>query len=317
VTRIEHVCVPRTQDKYLSELQDIAGLTERKVAPIANVDAIKVQSIEGLDLNEYLMYHGAPGTLVSRLMHQGLDPRYAGTHFGKLYGAGIYLATNASKSDIYTTPATNGERCVLVVRACLGEAHLALEACPDLLKPPERDDGRGPLNSVVAETSQRGGAVEHPEYVVYKETQALPEYAIWYRHLDECRCTHCITSVFVEVSSSCLQTTVKLAIPGDVQLADKVEVLKAKVFARLQNPSFTLDETQLTLGSKTLQNHRTLSREGVREGSQLSLVAVGIPIYVKFRNRKFTLFDYAIEAHSLLVLTADHQIFVKLLTQCA
>ena len=128
----------------------------------------------------------------------------------------------ARKSDIYTEPNDAGERCVLLVRAALGEAHKATAPMPKALKPPERPDGRGPLNSVVALTHDQGGAVEHPEYIVYKESQALPEYAIWsahaqpnthplapvalcahahvharierrYKHEVGCLCTHCIT----------------------------------------------------------------------------------------------------------------------------
>ena len=34
--------------------------------------------------------------------------------------------------------------------------------------------------------------MEHPEYIVYKESQTLVEYAIWYKHRPSCRCTHCI-----------------------------------------------------------------------------------------------------------------------------
>lgn len=183
VLRIDRIFGPRTQDKYLSEIQDIAGLCERRVSPVENVDALKVQSVEGLDLNEFMMYHGAPSELISRIHTQGLDPRYAGTHFGKMYGAGIYLATNASKADIYTTPNADKERCVLLVRACLGEAFVATGRCSGFIKPPERADKRGPLDSVVAEVwrlivptipkwscrknenellQSRGGAVEHP-----------------------------------------------------------------------------------------------------------------------------------------------------------
>ena len=95
ITRIERIRVPRLQEKYLVELQDIAGLTEQKTTALTSVAAPRVQSVDGLDLNEYLMYHGAPADLVDRLEKQGLDPRYAGEHFGKLFGCGIYLATNA------------------------------------------------------------------------------------------------------------------------------------------------------------------------------------------------------------------------------
>jgi len=57
--------------------------------------------------------------------------------------------------------------------------------------PPERPDGRGPLNSVAALTLQQGGVVEHPEYMVYKDSQCLPVFAIWYKHGARCGCTHC------------------------------------------------------------------------------------------------------------------------------
>ena len=143
------------------------------------VKAQRVESVAGLRLNEYLMYHGAPAQLIDRLNLQGLDPRCAGEHFGKLYGMGTYLATNASKSDIYTQPNDQGERCVLVVRTCLGEAQPAKEAMPKAVKPKERADGRGFCNSVVAVTQANGGAVEHPEYILYSAWQTLPQYAIW------------------------------------------------------------------------------------------------------------------------------------------
>ena len=57
--------------------------------------------------------------------------------------------------------------------------------------PPRRSDGRGPLTSTVALTQDEGGVVEHPEYIVYGDSCTLPEYAIWYKHKPECRCTHC------------------------------------------------------------------------------------------------------------------------------
>ena len=146
---------------------------------------------QGLKLNEVLLYHGAPSALIERLRLQGLDPRRAGTHFGKLYGHGVYLAANSSKSDIYTQPNLAGERCVLVVRACLGEAHQARVPMQEILMPPDRPDGRGALNSVMALTFKLGGVVEHPEYIVYQASQCLAEYAIWYTHGKKCGCTHC------------------------------------------------------------------------------------------------------------------------------
>ena len=122
---------------------------------------------------------------------QGLDPRYAGENAGKLFGSGSYFAANSSKSDIYTTPNAAGERCILITRVCLGEASIATRPCREATRPPEREDGRGPLNSIVAATTSEGGCVEYPEFIVFKEAQALPEYAVWYRHEAGCICTHC------------------------------------------------------------------------------------------------------------------------------
>ena len=136
-----------------------------------------MQSFRGLQLNEFLLFHGLPAEIAQRVLLQGLDPRYAGEHFGKLFGRGIYTASNSSKSDIYTTPdADTGLRCMLVVRTCLGEAHMASQASKKMLRPPERADGRGPLSSVVALTLREGGVVEHPEFIVYKETQVGPAH---------------------------------------------------------------------------------------------------------------------------------------------
>ena len=193
--RIEQLHNPRLQEIYMAEVQDIAGLCERKVSPLPPVvehaTEVKVQSFPGLKLNERLLYHGAPSELIERLRLQGLDPRRAGSHFGALYGCGVYLAANSSKSDIYTKPNADGERCILVVRACLGEAYQAKAPMRQALMPPERPDGRGALNSVAALRTDQGGCVEHSEYIVYQSSQCLPEYAIWYKHGEGCACTHC------------------------------------------------------------------------------------------------------------------------------
>ena len=121
VKRVDRIFAPRTQKKYMAELEDMTGLCEQKcapptlhahthysspcqprptharsVTPIDGIDALRVESYEGLNVNEYLLYHGAPSSLIERLQTQGLDPRYAGEHFGKLFGTGVYLATNSS-----------------------------------------------------------------------------------------------------------------------------------------------------------------------------------------------------------------------------
>ena len=54
VTRVQEIRAPRLQQKYLAEVQDIAGLCGQKVKEELEdkLDALRVQSFRGLSLNE-------------------------------------------------------------------------------------------------------------------------------------------------------------------------------------------------------------------------------------------------------------------------
>ena len=193
ITKINRIHNPRLQQKYVAEVEDIAGLCKKKVIDqLPEVDALRVESLHGLNLNEFLLFRGDKSDITPHLQQQGFDPRLAGTGTAKMFGMGTYFACKSSKSDIYTKPLADGERCTLVVRTCLGEPYKAARGDPAMTAPPARTDGNmGRLNSVVGLTQAAGGRLQHPEYIVYKEAQALPEYAVWYRHAVQCACTHC------------------------------------------------------------------------------------------------------------------------------
>ena len=209
---------PRLQANYLAKTQDIAGKVGKRVSDtLDGIDATRVSSFAGLQLNEFLLYHGTPSKIAPLLQKQGLDPQRAGVHRGKMFGYGAYMATNSSKSDLYTEPTTlsadprkKGERCILVVRACLGEPFRAARTNTQLRLPPDRPAAiggvAGSLDSVVGLTRAAGGQLLHPEYIVYKEAQTLPEYAIWYEHGEKCRCTHC-SSVNVVIFDEAAQVS--------------------------------------------------------------------------------------------------------------
>ena len=73
-----------------------------------------------------------------------------------------------------------------------GPRRRRLDECdPGMKRPPDRRDGTVPLSSVVGVTQAERGMLAHREYIVYREAQALPQYAIWCRHKEGCRCTHC------------------------------------------------------------------------------------------------------------------------------
>ena len=83
VRRVQQISNPRAQEAYMAELQDTAGLCERRVTAL-EMDALKVKSDEQLELNEFMLYHGSDARRFERLCNQGLDPRYAGSNAGKL-----------------------------------------------------------------------------------------------------------------------------------------------------------------------------------------------------------------------------------------
>ena len=77
------------------------------------------------------------------------------------------------------------------MRACLGEVHDTTTRMVDSTRPPERADGKGPLDSVRALTWEAGGEVQYPEFMVYKNAQVMPQFLIRYKHGCGCKCTHC------------------------------------------------------------------------------------------------------------------------------
>merc|ERR1711904_481942 len=51
ILRVERIFTPRLQEKYLVELQDIAGLCNRRLKDkLENVNALRVQSFEGFEM---------------------------------------------------------------------------------------------------------------------------------------------------------------------------------------------------------------------------------------------------------------------------
>ena len=194
---IQRIHNPRLWSKYIAELDDISGLCSGSATAITDdlISGVCVQPTHKNinPLNEFFLFHGVPSNLSERIAQQGLDPRYAGEHSGKLFGSGVYFANMASKSDIYTKPNDGTKtRTMYLTRVCLGEAYKATKRMDSILRPPERPDKRGPLNSVRAPSVDQGGCVEYNEYIVYKDAQAYPEFRIVYEHISTCQCTHCV-----------------------------------------------------------------------------------------------------------------------------
>merc|ERR1712224_1161668 len=71
-------------------------------------------------VNEVFLFHGTSADASEAITTNEFRVNLAGSHAGTLYGRGIYLAENSSKSDEYTRPAKNGARYLLLCRVTLG-----------------------------------------------------------------------------------------------------------------------------------------------------------------------------------------------------
>ena len=66
--------------------------------------------------NEVLLFHGTDAEIVDKIIAEGLDSRLS----SGIFGHGTYCASNASKSDEYAKPNTDGEFKMLLGRVTLG-----------------------------------------------------------------------------------------------------------------------------------------------------------------------------------------------------
>jgi len=134
------------------------------------------------DVNEVLLFHGTPSSVVDIIKYQGLDHR--ATQNGGFFGNGIYFAENSSKSDQYTTSDQNGKFFMLLSRVCLGTPFVTNQAMQTLRRPPDNDATKLPFDSLLATTTaspQANQLGRYREFVVYLPSQCYCQYLIQYR----------------------------------------------------------------------------------------------------------------------------------------
>merc|ERR1712050_420029 len=73
-------------------------------------------------VNEVFLFHGTCGLGADKITTESFKLNLAGTATGSLYGRGIYLAENSTKSDEYSKEDKKGLRTMLVCRVALGNA---------------------------------------------------------------------------------------------------------------------------------------------------------------------------------------------------
>jgi len=174
------------------------------------------------EINELLLYHGCKAEAVAPILRQGFDAGRAGERNGSLFGPGTYFTDVAAKADTYSSLADSGQsselllvgpldaqaRCMILAQVCLGEPLRALRAMPRGLEAVTTARGTqanmenigskdimthrlADCDGIVGEDVAHGGVLDHREYVVFEDAQALPRYLVWYVHNDACGCFRC------------------------------------------------------------------------------------------------------------------------------
>lgn len=139
---------------------------------------------EGLDghFNEYYLWHGTTPARADAIMTSGFRLNMSGKNRGLgAWGRGIYFAECSSKSDEY---AGDGEAlykgifAMLLCRVCCGK--MARKTEPNA-KDAEEALLSGEYDSVFGDREAVVGT--YREFVVFRERQVYPEYAVLYRRV--------------------------------------------------------------------------------------------------------------------------------------
>jgi len=151
----------------------------------ATMQVAPVEFTRDLDhrINETLLWHGTSPQGAQGIKGQGFSMNRAGTNAGCMYGPGIYLAENSSKSDEYATDDREGLYqglyCLLLCRAVLGEVLQMTSGGSAVHKTIAEAVKSGTYDSVLGDRASAVGT--YREFVVYQESQCYPEYVVIYR----------------------------------------------------------------------------------------------------------------------------------------
>lgn len=134
--------------------------------------------LEG-DLNEYYLWHGTAPGKANSIVEEGFCLDLSGSNRGKMYGRGAYFAECSSKADEYAADGDllyRGIYCMLLCRVVCGQLKVLTlkdaQAAEDAVTGGEYDGILGDREASVG---------TYREFVVFRERQIYPEYAVLYR----------------------------------------------------------------------------------------------------------------------------------------
>lgn len=154
------------------------------------------------NINEKYLWTGTKSHLVPLILNEGLEERVSSLT-RNMFGAGIYFAEYASKSDQYLVPDQDGNCYLFLCRVLMGETYI-LEQTPSLKEPIRRvqdiPEVRAHLqteptldydptpHSILAECKRTGfpnaRLDRYREMVVYDRSQCYPEFLVTVRRVE-------------------------------------------------------------------------------------------------------------------------------------
>merc|ERR1719329_792358 len=147
----------------------------------AIVDGMNGETPLDAGVNEVLMFHGTNAIAADKISTDDFKVNLAGSNAGTLYGRGIYLAENSSKSDEYADPdPTTQMHTLLVCRVTLGRPHYTAEVNVD---PRTCEDAclKSKFHSVLGDRKACRGTFR--EFVVFDEEQVYTNYILNYKRV--------------------------------------------------------------------------------------------------------------------------------------
>ena len=149
LTRLERVQNQSLWDDYAQRRSEVAK-----------------KSADGFSANEVRCFHGTRNFPVASVCELGLDFRHGND--GSMWGRAVYIASNASYSNAYSSDGGNGERQFFYVRAALGRPK-EVPSDNSIRAPPTGYDS--------VEGTTQGSRV----HMLYNLNLAYPEYIVTYR----------------------------------------------------------------------------------------------------------------------------------------
>jgi hypothetical protein len=139
------------------------------------------------DANEFLLFHGSKPSAVEEICKNNFNVQLAGSNAGTLYGPGLYLAENSSKSDEYAADDDSGIYkglyAMLLCRVACGRILYTDALSPDKDSLTKQCTLKKRYDTVLGDREKTKGT--YREFVVFNSSQVYPECVILYRRESE------------------------------------------------------------------------------------------------------------------------------------